>query len=128
MNTEQLITVKEETTFDKVTLSTETNRVRNANSVGVHVPYQNVAISVTIENAKETSSWSFEVYAEGSYNRKIWTRESIQSLSISVSGTPNVPLQQATAQLAVDYPYLRLRSIVAGGSVRFSAQLVFSDQ
>ncbi len=128
MSCDSPVELIEEVVFENMFLSTIGNRVSNLNSSPIAVPHHNVVISLTIENASEVSSFAFEIFGEGSFNGKYWTRSGLPTFVISIAGLPSLPHFQATVQMAVDFPYLRLRANVTSGSVRFSSQFVFSDQ
>ena len=124
----QLTTSREEMDFEHENISDGTNRVKNVNSPGRTVPSHSVAIALTIQNAVVTGTFKFELFAEGSFDQRTWSRNDLSSLDVTVSGTPTVPHHEASIQIPVDYAYLRLRAEVTGGSAIFSAQIVFSDQ
>ena len=114
--------------FEDENISTATNRVRNVSTVGVSVPQNSVTMNMVLKNAVETGTFDFELFAEGSYDRRVWLRDGLGALNISFGTSPVVPRTKNSATVKTAYPYIRMRASVAGGSALFSAQFIFSDQ
>ena len=115
--------------FENENMSTATNRIRNHNAANVRVSQQTTRMCVTLTNAIETGTFDLELYAEGSYDRRAWSRVGLASLNITIGAAPAVPqFQQTSVAVKVDYPYIRMRAKIAGGSALFSASFIFSNQ